>query len=116
MLIPTATTFLSIVDKLSELPRQPGGGFNSQAESLADAQSGLSQFGIDPTGPTGGSFLAAIIDSPTISERWHQGGYVGYAITTVGAFAFILGYLPIDRSDCRGRKSVLAAEIQLCPR
>ena len=78
------------VDKLSELPRQPGGGFNSQAQDLAGSASGLNQFGIDPTGPTGGSFLAAIIDSPTISERWHQGGYVGYAITAVGAFAFIL--------------------------
>ena len=90
-IVDTDGNYLSFnIDKLSELPRQPGGGFNSQAESLADAQSGLSQFGIDPTGPTGGSFLAAIIDSPTISERWHQGGYVGYAITTVGAFAFIL--------------------------
>lgn len=90
-IVDTDGNYLSFnIDKLSELPRQPGGGFNSQAESLAAAQSGLSQFGIDPTGPTGGSFLAAIIDSPTISERWHQGGYVGYAITTVGAFAFIL--------------------------
>lgn len=78
------------IDQLSELPRQPGGSFNSQAEDLVEAQSGLTQFGIDPTGPTGGSFLAAIIDSPTITERWHQGGYVGYAITAVGAFAFIL--------------------------
>ena len=90
-IVDTDGNYLSFnIDKLSELPRQPGCGFNSQAESLAAAQSGLSQFGIDPTGPTGGSFLAAIIDSPTISERWHQGGYVGYAITTVGAFAFIL--------------------------
>jgi biopolymer transport protein ExbB len=78
------------IDQLSELPRQPGGAFNSQAQDLAEAQSGLTQFGIDPTGPTGGSFLAAIIDSPTLTERWHQGGYVGYAITAVGAFAFIL--------------------------
>lgn len=76
--------------KLSELPRQPGGGFNTGAASLANANSGLHQFGIDPTGPTGGSFLAAIIDSPTLEERWHQGGYVGYAITAVGAFAFLL--------------------------
>jgi len=76
--------------KLSELPRQPGGGFNGQAAELAGASDGLHQFGIDPTGPTGGSFLAAIIDSPTIEERWHQGGYVGYAITAVGAFAFLL--------------------------
>ena len=76
--------------KLSELPRQPGGGFNAEAAALANASSGLHQFGIDPTGPTGGSFLAAIIDSPTLEERWHQGGYVGYAITAVGAFAFLL--------------------------
>ena len=90
-IVDTAGNYLSFnVDKLAELPRQPGGGFNSQAQDLASSQSGLAQFGIDPTGPTGGSFLAAIIDSPTISERWHQGGYVGYAITAVGAFAFIL--------------------------
>ena len=90
-IVDTDGNYLSFnVDKLSELPRQPGGGFNSQAQGLAGAQAGLSQFGIDPTGPTGGSFLAAIIDSPTISERWHQGGYVGYAITAVGAFAFLL--------------------------
>ncbi len=90
-IVDTDGNYLSFnVDKLAELPRQPGGAFNSQAEDLAGSQSGLTQFGIDPTGPTGGSFLAAIIDSPTISERWHQGGYVGYAITAVGAFAFIL--------------------------
>ena len=90
-IVDTAGNYLSFnVDKLAELPRQPGGGFNSQAQDLVGSQSGLTQFGIDPTGPTGGSFLAAIIDSPTISERWHQGGYVGYAITAVGAFAFIL--------------------------
>ena len=90
-IVDTEGNYLSFnIDKLAELPRQPGGGFNSQARDLAGSQSGLTQFGIDPTGPTGGSFLAAIIDSPTITERWHQGGYVGYAITAVGAFAFIL--------------------------
>ncbi|WP_027950240.1 MotA/TolQ/ExbB proton channel family protein [Haliea salexigens] len=75
---------------LSVLPRQPSGRYNAWAEELANADSGIHQFGIDPTGPTGGSFLAAIIDSPTLEERWHQGGYVGYAITAVGVFAFIL--------------------------
>ena len=90
-IVDTNGNYLSFnIDKLSELPRQPGGGFNAQAQDLAGSQSGLTQFGIDPTGPTGGSFLAAIIDSPTIAERWHQGGYVGYAITAVGAFAFLL--------------------------
>ena len=77
-------------EKLAELPRQPSGNAVANAASLADATGGLSQFGIDPTGPTGGSFRAAIIDTPTLEERWHQGGYVGYAITAVGVFAFLL--------------------------
>ena len=34
--------------------------------------------------------MAAIIDTPNLEERWHQGGYVGYAITAVGVFAFLL--------------------------
>ena len=82
-------------EKLAELPRQPGSGAVAAAAALADATSGLSQFGIDPTGPTGGSFLAAIIDTPTLEERWHQGGYVGYAITAVGVFAFLLAIIRV---------------------
>ncbi len=89
---------------LSELPRQPSGPYNGWAEDLASATSGMQSFGIDPTGPTGGSFLAAIIDTPTLEERWHQGGYVGYAITAVGAFAFILAiYRMIVLSLVSGR-------------
>lgn len=89
--VDTAGNYLAYNNgKLSELPRQPGGAANSEAAGLAGATSGLHQFGIDPTGPTGGSFLAAIIDSPTLEERWHQGGYVGYAITAVGIFALLL--------------------------
>jgi biopolymer transport protein ExbB len=75
---------------LSELPRQPSGPYTGWASNLANASGGLNSFGVDPTGPTGGSFLAAIIDTPTLEERWHQGGYVGYAITAVGIFAFVL--------------------------
>ncbi|MEM9316783.1 MAG: MotA/TolQ/ExbB proton channel family protein, partial [Pseudomonadota bacterium] len=83
--------YLSFLDgKLSELPRQPSGPYTGWARDLATASGGLNNFGIDPTGPTGGSFLAAIIDTPTLVERWHQGGYVGYAITAVGIFAFLL--------------------------
>ena len=40
--------------------------------------------------PTGGSYLAALIDSPTLSERWHQGGVVGYVITAVGVLAMLI--------------------------
>lgn len=77
-------------DHLSELPRQPSGPYTGWATDLANATGGLSPFGVDPTGPSGGSYLAAIIDTPTLIERWHQGGYVGYAISALGIFAFLL--------------------------
>jgi biopolymer transport protein ExbB len=75
---------------LQVLARQPSGSYMDWAEELASASSGMSAFGVDPTGPTGGSYLAALIDSPTIKERWHQGGVVGYVITAVGCLALLI--------------------------
>jgi len=75
---------------LEELSRQPSGPYLGWAKNLASASGGMHKFGVDPTGPSGGSFLAALINSPNMEERWHQGGYIGYAITAVGAFAFLL--------------------------
>ena len=75
---------------LQVLPRQPSGPYLGWAEELANANEGYHAFGVDPTGPTGGTFLAALIDSPTLLERWEQGGVVGKIITAVGAIAFII--------------------------
>lgn len=82
--------YIAETDTLAELARQPSGAYMGWASDLAGSTSGKVPFGADPTGPSGGSFLAALINSPTIQERWHQGGNVGYAITAVGALAFIL--------------------------
>lgn len=82
--------YIAETNTLAELARQPTGAYQGWASDLANAGSGKVPFGADPTGPTGGSFLAALINSPTLNERWHQGGNVGYAITGVGAFAFLL--------------------------
>lgn len=82
--------FLPNKDTLEELARQPAGPYNNWAKNLANAEDGLHKFGVDPTGPTGGSFLAALINSPNLEERWHQGGYIGYTITAVGVFALLL--------------------------
>ncbi|MEP5568206.1 MAG: MotA/TolQ/ExbB proton channel family protein [Halioglobus sp.] len=90
-IVDTNGNYLSFDNgSLSELPRQPSGPYTGWASNLASASTGMHSFGVDPTGPTGGSFLAAIIDTPNLEERWHQGGYVGYAITAVGIFAFLL--------------------------
>ena len=83
-------TYVPAKGSLEELARQPSGPYIGWAKNLAASTDGLHKFGVDPTGPTGGSFLAALINSPNLEERWHQGGYIGYAITAVGAFAFLL--------------------------
>jgi biopolymer transport protein ExbB len=76
---------------LEELARQPSGPYIGWAKTMASGSAGnMYKFGVDPTGPSGGSFLAALINSPNLEERWHQGGYIGYAITALGAFAFLL--------------------------
>lgn len=83
--------FMPDDNQMMELPRQPDGSIQESAANLQAAETGLVRTGIDPTGPTGGSLLAALIQSPTWEERWHQGGGVGYVITAVGIFGFILG-------------------------
>jgi len=83
-------TYSSESGKMSELTRQPAGEFLKGAAAIADATSGFTRVGLDPTGPSGGSFLAALINSPSLEERWHQGGLVGYIISAVGFFAMLL--------------------------
>lgn len=75
---------------IEQLPRQPDKRYINWAKELGAASGGLNAFGIDPTGPTGGSLLAALIGTPTLEERWHQGGYVGYAITALGVIALLI--------------------------
>lgn len=75
---------------LAELDRQPSGKYLNAAAELASGNAGIVKMGIDPTGPTGGSLLKALIQAPDLEERWHQGGIVGYVITAVGAIAILL--------------------------
>ncbi|KUJ83658.1 energy transducer TonB [Microbulbifer flavimaris] len=84
--------YLEMTDanKMAELIRQPDGKYLSMAQDLQNATTGFSAFGVDPTGPTGGSLLKAMINSPSIVERWHQGKIVGYIITAVGVIAMLL--------------------------
>src|SRR5690606_1172570 len=78
-------------NKIEELPRQPAGRVTNTAANLQAATTGLTAFGIDPTGPTGGSLLNALIDKETVVEQWHHGGSVGYVITAIAIFGVLLG-------------------------
>lgn len=74
---------------ITELARQPS-GHTRGASRLQDASEGFTAVGVDPTGPTGGDLLKALIDTPSLVERWHQGRVVGYIISAVGVFAALL--------------------------
>lgn len=87
------TQFLPANANLGILGRQPAGRFTSSAETLATSGSGVHPIGLDPTGPSGGTFLSALIAAPTIKERWQQGGVVGYIITSIGVFSILFALL-----------------------
>jgi biopolymer transport protein ExbB len=64
---------------LTDLARQPG---DNNSAALQSATDGFTKVGLDPTGPLGGQLLKALIDTPTLAERWEQGGLVGMYILT----------------------------------
>lgn len=80
--------------RLSVLPRQPTSptDYTKTAAAIQQATSGFTRVGIDPTGPSGGTYLAALISSPDFRERyWDQGGTIGQIIIFIGVFAMLLG-------------------------
>lgn len=74
---------------LSILARQPS-DYQAGAGDLQNATSGFTPVGIDPTGPSGGSYLTALINTPTLEEKWHEGKLVGYIISGVAIFGILL--------------------------
>ena len=52
------------------LGKQPEGRYVSTAKKLSKADAGdVVKFGVDPTGPVGGSLLANLIQNPSLMER-----------------------------------------------
>jgi len=75
------------------LPRQPAGRYTKTAKAVGNAGIGDQvRFGVDPTGPTGGSLLANLIQTPSLMERAQQGREVGYAIIAVGLIAVLFAF------------------------
>lgn len=74
---------------LAELARQPR-GLSKGALALQAASTGFTPVAIDPSGPSGGGLLRALVDRPGPLEKWHQGGLVGYVITGLGGLALVL--------------------------
>ncbi|MDJ0794392.1 MAG: MotA/TolQ/ExbB proton channel family protein [Woeseiaceae bacterium] len=87
---------------ISELLRQPDGKFLGTAgDMLEGAEGDAVAFGIDVTR---GGILATLVDTPTLTEKMHQGGYVGYAIITLGIIGVLIALLRLAALSTAARK------------
>ncbi len=80
--------YSSETGRISELQRQPEQGrYTNSAGDMVDASSGTVEFGLDVTR---GQILALLVESPTVTDRIHQGGIVGYCIIGLGFIGLLI--------------------------
>ncbi|MCH7853482.1 MAG: MotA/TolQ/ExbB proton channel family protein [Proteobacteria bacterium] len=73
---------------ITELQRQPEQArYTNSTGDMMDATDGLVRFGLDVTR---GGILALLVESPTVMERIHQGGIVGYCIIALGFIGLLI--------------------------
>jgi biopolymer transport protein ExbB len=74
--------------RISELARQPDQSrFTDSASDMVSETSGPVTFGLDVTR---GGILALLVESPTVMDRIHQGGIVGYCIISLGIIGLLI--------------------------
>ena len=86
-------TYDPTTGRISVLPSQPR-AFQGAADDLQNSPEAVNNFGIDPTGPSGGSFLGALVGMPSWGERLStQGGLVGYVLMGLLSVAILIAIL-----------------------
>lgn len=73
--------------RASLLKRQPDGGYLDQIAAYNRNSEGVAALGIDPTG---GSLLTRLVDAPSLMDRVHQGGLIGYLIIALGIVGVLI--------------------------
>jgi biopolymer transport protein ExbB len=87
---------------VTELQRQPDQArFTDSTGDMLNATSGTVRFGLDVTR---GGILALLVESPTVTERVHQGGIVGYCIIGLGIFGLLIAFWRWIGLSSDGRK------------
>ncbi len=77
-----------VTGSIKELLRQPDQSrYSNSAIDMAEATSGAVRFGFDGTR---GGILALLVESPTVEDRIHQGGIVGYCIIALGIIGLLI--------------------------
>ena len=83
-------TYDPTTGRISVLPSQPK-AFQGTADDLQNSPEAINNFGIDPTGPSGGSFLGALVGMPSWGERLStQGGLVGFVLMGLLSVAILI--------------------------
>ena len=73
---------------IKELLKQPPQGrYSASAIKMAEATSGPIRFGFDGTR---GGILGLLVESPSVMDRIHQGGIVGYCIIGLGIVGLLI--------------------------
>ena len=79
-------TYQSKTDQVTELPKQVSGQFLSLIKGLDKAKKPFVPFGLDPSR---GSLISLLIQTPSLTERVAQGGFVGYVILILLLFGLL---------------------------
>lgn len=106
-------TYDAALNSVAKLPAQPKDA-QPGAVALQAADSGLVAFEIDPSGPTGGTLLKALIDAPDVKERIKQGGTVGYIIISIGIIGILIAlwrFIALSIMSGKVRKQAKSKEI-----
>ncbi len=91
-----------------ELAKQPEGRFTGTTSDLIGASSGEHvTFGLDVTK---GTVLDLLVETPSLMDKFHQGGYVGYAIAILGVIGVLIAILRFVALSSDGRK--VAAQLK----
>jgi biopolymer transport protein ExbB len=80
--------FLPDAGRLAELSRQPARRDRKLATALEESGEGYLPMVIDPSR---GALLDLLVQAPTLEERIHQAGLIGYLIILLGAGGLLLG-------------------------
>ena len=88
--------------RYADLARQPPARFGDVADDAMDAR--LGEMVAAPVDPSRGSLLSLYVQLPSLRERIHQGGIIGYIILLLGVFGIGLGGERIVRLTQTARK------------
>ncbi|MEL7185951.1 MAG: MotA/TolQ/ExbB proton channel family protein [Pseudomonadota bacterium] len=101
--------YLKVGDEgqLVELAKQPEGRYTGTTSDIVNSDSGAVTFGLDVTK---GTVLDLLVETPSLIDKFHQGGYVGYAIAILGVIGVLIAVLRLVALSGDARK--VAAQLK----